>query len=80
MRTRHFAFGAGIVEGYDPPPPPALLETLLRYAGQFEHDPYTHDASGRGVAACYVEPRDAAQHIEVLAGRVEAVLRELAEL
>ncbi len=80
MRTRHFAFGAGIVEGYDPPPPPALLETLLRYAEQFEHDPYTHDASGRGVAAWYVEPRDAAQHIEVLAGRVEAVLRELAEL
>ena len=34
----------------------------------------------RGVAAWYVEPRDAAQHIEVLAGRVEAVLRELAEL
>ena len=52
---------------------------MQRYADGFR-DPYTHDASSQGVAARYVEPTDAAQHIETLAGRVEAVLRELAEL
>ena len=46
-----------------------------------EDDPYTHSASSRdGAEAWYVAPEDAATHVDVLAGRVEAVLRELADL
>ena len=76
MRTRHFSFGCGVP--YETLPS-ELGEVMQRYADGFR-DPYTHDASSQGVAARYVEPTDAAQHIETLAGRVEAVLRELAEL
>ena len=76
MRTRHFSFGCGVP--YDTLPS-ELGEVMRRYADGFR-DPYTHDASSQGVAARYVEPTDAAKHIETLAGRVEVVLRELAEL
>ena len=80
MKTRDFSFGTGIL-GYDPPPPQPLRETLLRYVRQFGDDPYTHSASSRdGAEAWWVAPEDAATHVDVLAGRVEAVLRELAAL
>lgn len=80
MRTRHFSFGAALFSGYDPAPPAALRDLLLRYAGQFEHDPYANDASSQGVAAWSVEPEDAVTHLEVLAERLERVLTDLKAL
>lgn len=80
MRTRDFSFGAGIFEGYDPPPSPELREVLRRYATPFASDPWAHDSSSKGVIASRVAPEDAAEHIETLASRVETVLGELAAL
>lgn len=77
MKTRDFSFGAAILEAE---PPPALREVLVRHVQRFKDDPYTRDARSKGVEASYVAPEDAATHIEALAGRVEAVLRELAAL
>ena len=45
-----------------------------------EDDPNAHDARSKSVEAWYVAPEAAAAHVDVLAGRVEAVLRELAAL
>jgi len=79
--TAHdFTFGSPRFKGYDPPPESPLREALLRYARQFEGDPYARDASGETLIASWVAPEDAATHVDVLAGRVEAVLRELAAL
>ena len=80
MRTRDFSFGSATFEDYGAPPPQAVRDLLLRYARQFASDPYARDARSKGVEAWYVAPEDAATHIEALAGRVEAVLRELAAL
>ena len=77
MRTQHFSFGAAIFSGYDPPAPTALRELLLRYAKQFEHDPYANDASSQGVVAWYIEPEATVQHVDVLVERLERVLAEL---
>ena len=79
MRTRDFSFGAAILEN-DPPPAPEMGDALRRYAQQFEDDRWARDASSKGVSARYVLPEDAVAHIGKLAGRVEAVLRELASL
>lgn len=80
MRTRDFSFGAGILES-DPPPAPPLVEVLTGYVAAFETDAWAHaDASSKGVSAYRVAPNDAAEHIETLCERVEAVLRELAAL
>lgn len=49
MRTRDFSFGAGIFEGYDPPPPPELFEVLRRYLSPFAEDRWARDASSKGV-------------------------------
>ena len=78
--ARDFTFGSPTFKGYDPPAESPLREALLRYARQFEDDPYARDASGETLSASYVAPEDAATHIDELAGRVEAVLRELAAL
>ena len=80
MRTRDFSFGAGVFEGYDPPPPSQLLDALERYTALFASDPWARDASSKGVNAWWVAPEDAAEHIDTLATRVEMVLRELASL
>ena len=81
MRTRDFSFGAFIIEGYEPPPAPALVAVLERYIASFASDPWAHgDASSKGVTAWRVGPEDAADHADTLASRVETVLRELATL
>lgn len=80
MRTRDFSFGTAILE-YDPPPSPAVRDVVIRYTEQFGSEPWAHDdASSKGVIAYWVSPDDAAQHIETLCKRVEAVLGELAAL
>lgn len=79
--TAHdFTFGSPTFKGDDPPAKSPLREALLRYAQQFKGDPYARDASGETLIASSVAPEDAAAHIDVLAGRVEAVLHELAAL
>ena len=79
--TAHdFTFGSPTFKGYELPAESPLREALLRYARQFEGDPYARDASGETLIASWVAPEDAATHIDTLAGRVEAVLRELAAL
>ncbi|MCY4615968.1 MAG: hypothetical protein OXC71_06205 [Chloroflexi bacterium] len=80
MWMRDFSFGAAIFSGYDPAPSPALSKVLRSYAGLFEAEPWAHDASGTGTVSWRGAPDDAAEHIETIAGRVEAVLRELAVL
>ena len=78
---RDFSFGGNIFEGYDDPPPPrALRDALLRYAGLFEGDSWSHDAPSRGVIARWVAPDDVAQNIETLTGRVEGIVRQIATL
>ena len=79
MKTKHFSFGAAIFD-YDPPPPAGLRDLLSQYARQFEDDPYTHDASSKGVVASYAEPDDAVKHIDVLVERLERVLAKLGAL
>ena len=78
---RDFSFGGNIFEGYDDtPPPPALRDALLTYAGLFEGDSWAHDAPSKGVIARWVAPDDVAQNIETVAGRVEGVVRQIAAL
>ena len=80
MRTRHFSFGAALFGGYDPPPPKVLQDALFRYAREFEADPFTHDASSKGVIAHFIEPGDAVEHTDVLVGRLNQVLADLKDL
>lgn len=77
MKTRDFSFGAAILEDA---PPPTLRKVLIRHVQLFKDDPNARDARSKGVEAWCVAPEDAATHIDVLAGRAEAVLRELAAL
>ena len=81
MRTRDFSFGEAVL-GYDEPlPPPELRDVLSRYTGQFKGDAWANsDASSKGVTAWGVRPEDAAENIDESVKRVEAVLRDLAEL
>ena len=78
MRTRHFSFGSGIIA--DENLPAELRELLRTYVDRFRDDDFVHDASSQGVDARYVDPQDAATHIDVLVARVETVLVELAAL
>ena len=79
MKTRHFSFGAAIFD-YNPPPPAGLRDLLSLYARQFEDDPYTHDASSKGVVASYAEPDDAVRHLDTLVARLKRVLADLKAL
>ena len=80
MRARDFSFGASTLEEYDPPPPADLREALRRYTASFQSDSWARDASSKGVTAYWVAPEEAAEHVETLCARVEAVLGELAAL
>ena len=79
MKTRHFSFGAAIFD-YEPPPTAVLRDLLSQYAREFEDDPYTRDASSKGVVAWYAEPDDAAMHIDTLVSRLKRVLADLKAL
>ena len=79
MTTRNFSLGSSILDDAESPPSPSLREVLLRYVNQFETDSWAHPNSFRDTV-WEVKPQDAAEHIETIAGRVEAVLRELAVL
>ena len=79
MRTRHFTFGVGILD-YDPGPDEELRGILHQYVDGFRDDPFTTDASSRGVMAWAFGYKDAAQHIDLLAERFAKVLSELKSL
>ena len=79
MRTRHFTFGVAILD-YDPGPDEELRGILHQYVDGFRDDPFTTDASSRGVMAWAFGYKDAAQHIDLLAERFAKVLSELRSL
>ena len=80
MRTKDFTFGSGILEGYEPGPDNELRATLEGWAGRFRDDPFTKDASSKGVAAWSVDYEAAASHIDVLTDRLSSILAELQSL
>ena len=79
MGTRNFSFGSFMFEDYDRSPPPSLPETMLQYVQQFEPDPWARHSPASDTV-WEVAPRDVPAHVDTIAGRVEAVLRELAVL
>ncbi len=79
MRTRDFTFGAGILD-YDPGPEEELRTILRRWVDGFCDDPFTTNASSKGVAAWSVDYDAAARNIDTLVDRLTKVLSELKSL
>ena len=76
-----FTFGAGNFYPDFFESLPANLRTVLEdWVNQFAHDPYTRDVSSTGFKAWYIGHEDAAANIDVLAGRLENILRSLRDL
>lgn len=78
-KTRAFSFGWGSYLAENKAFPPAAQELLQSYSAQFAADPFTGDASSKGVTAYYVSLADA-ERIEALIERVTAVLQQLAAI
>ena len=79
FRTRQFTFGTNTwdMEKY----PDELREILKNWADQFEDDAFTSDASQEGEnQAWMITYDDAVEYIEMLAERLENVLRSLQSL
>ena len=79
MRTKYFTFGVAILD-YEPGPDDELRRILRQYADSFREDSIARDASSKGVIAWSVGYDDAAQHIDLLCGRLSGVLSELRSL
>ena len=79
MRTREFSFGVGILD-HDPGPDEELRGILQGWAESFRDDPFTNDASSKGVDAWWVDYAAAAQNIDLLAERLTTVLADLKAL
>ena len=79
MRTRDFTFGVAMLD-YDPGPEEELRVVLQRWADSFRDDAFTRDASSKGISAWSVDYDSAAQNIDLLTGRLSAILEELKEL
>ena len=79
MRTRDFTFGVAMLD-YDPGPEEELRVVLQRWADSFRDDAFTRDASSKGISAWSVDYDSAAQNIDLLTGRLSAILEELREL
>ena len=77
-RTRDFTFGM-TTWGMDIKPP-ALVEVLESWTAQFEDDAFTSNASSKEVTGWTISHEDAAANIDVLAERLENVLRSLQQL
>ena len=74
---RDFTFGTAILD-YDTPPENELRQVLERWVNQFENDEFTKQIPR--LKAWYVEHQDAAEHVDVLATRLESVISELRSL
>ena len=79
MRTREFSFGAGIMD-YDPGPDDELRRILQGWADSFRDDPFTNNASSKGVDAWSVDYLAVALNIDLLAERLTRVLAGLGAL
>ena len=79
MRTREFSFGVSILD-HDPGPDEELRGILQGWAESFRDDPFTNDASSKGVDAWWVDYAAAAQNIDLLAERLTTVLADLKAL
>ena len=76
-RDSFFAFGSPRTRAF----PPDVLDALVAYVGEFEADPFEPTNITRGSQIGWaVGPEDAAANIELLAARVEAIIRRLASL
>ena len=79
MRTRHFTFGAAILDN-DPGPEENLRALLQDWVDCFRDDEFAADASSKGVAAWTVEYDDAVMHADLLANRLHSVLTDTKNL
>ena len=79
LRTRDFTFGVAMLD-YDPGPEEELRVVLQRWSDSFRDYDFTTDAASKGVAAWSVDYDSAAQNIDLLTGRLSAILEELKEL
>ncbi len=81
MKTRDFSFGAGPGrKGYFENVPAHLRRFLESWADSFSTHPDARDVSSKGVNAWAFTQEYAAANIDVLAERLEQVMRELAAL
>ena len=90
MNTKGFTFGMNDW-GYEGAPS-TLRETLIDWAKQFEHDPFTIEAGTTAVSpsetgdntehtyAWAINLEDAADNIDIIASRLEEVLKHLKNL
>ena len=76
MRTRDFTFGVAVLDN-DPAPEEELRIKLQRWADSFCDYDFTQDASSKGILAWSVDYDSAAQNIDLLTGRISAILQEL---
>ena len=60
--------------------PPALVEVLESWTALFEGDVFTSNASSKEVTGWTISHEDATANIDVLAERLENVLRSLQQL
>ena len=79
MRTRDFTFGVAILDN-DPAPEEELRVLLQRWADSFCDYDFTQDASSKGISAWSVDYDSAAHNIDLLTGRLSAILEELKQL
>ncbi len=80
--SRDFTFGTALF-GDDAPTENELRSVLERWVDQFKNDDFTKPVSkpvGWHIEGWYVEHKDAAEHIDVLANRLENVISELRSL
>ena len=81
MRLRDFSFGAGAgSNGWFETLPENLRQTLERWADSFSQGLGAMNVSSAGLNAWAISHQDAAANIDLLAQRLDRVLRELGEL
>ena len=80
--SRDFTFGTALF-GDDAPPEIELRDVIERWVDQFKDDEFAKLVSrpaGWHIKGWYVEHKDAPEHIDILAGRLETVISELRSL
>lgn len=78
-KTRDFTFGEEIIH-YHPNLDQEVKNILEEWVNLFAEDPFTVDASSKGVAAWSVPYADVVQYIDLLEGRLSEVLVKLHSL
>ena len=78
-KTRDFTFGEEIIH-YRPDLDQEVKDILEAWVNLFAGDPFTVDASSKGLAAWYVPYAEVVQYIDLLEGRLSEVLDKLHSL